>query len=328
MTLNNIEVLTILFLIYSFGGWLIETVLGIFENKKFVNRGFLLGPYCPIYGTGVILITLLLSRYSSDYIVLFFLSAILCGTLEYFTSYIMEKLFNARWWDYSNMKYNINGRICLETLVLFGFAGIFIISFLNPFFASIVLNLPTILLHIFSATILICILIDCIISFNVMNSIKNIKRTVSSQIKDNTEDISKNVREILMQKSLPYRRFISAFPQAFADKIKEGKAKLEKAKENFSEVKEKVIDNITEAKERVVDNLNETKEKVIDNLAETKERVVDNLNETKEKVKEDFSEAKEKFKETANNKILNIKEITNYKIENIKKKNSHSNKNG
>lgn len=77
----------------------------------------MIGPYCPIYGWGALAITILLKRYIDDWIVLLFMSIITCGILEYATSYVMEKLFHARWWDYSRRKYNINGRVCLETLI-------------------------------------------------------------------------------------------------------------------------------------------------------------------------------------------------------------------
>ena len=71
------------------------------EAKKIINRGFMIGPYCPIYGWGALAITILLKRYIDDWIVLLFMSIITCGILEYATSYVMEKLFHARWWDYS-----------------------------------------------------------------------------------------------------------------------------------------------------------------------------------------------------------------------------------
>jgi len=106
-----------LFFIYAILGWIIETTLVSIEKKKFVNRGFLIGPYCPIYGFGGLAITILLKNYTKDPIVLFLMAVIICACLEYFTSYIMEKLFKARWWDYSKKKYNINGRICLETII-------------------------------------------------------------------------------------------------------------------------------------------------------------------------------------------------------------------
>ena len=129
-----IQIHFLLFLIYSFGGWFLESVGGILNVKKFVNRGFLIGPYCPIYGIGVICFTLLLSDYKNDLVVLFFLSMLVAGILEYLTSYFMEKLFNARWWDYSKNKFNINGRICLETMIFFGICGCLFLTILNPFF--------------------------------------------------------------------------------------------------------------------------------------------------------------------------------------------------
>ena len=106
--IREIEMYIMLFFIYSLAGWLIEMIPATIREKKFVDRGFLVGPYCPIYGCGVILITLLLQKYADDVVVSFFLSVIICGTLEYLTSYFMEKIFKARWWDYSNNKFNIN----------------------------------------------------------------------------------------------------------------------------------------------------------------------------------------------------------------------------
>ena len=89
-----------------------ETTSISIRNKKFVNRGFLIGPVCPIYGYGVVLVSLLLQKYQNDIIVTFFMSIIICGFLEYFTSYFMEIIFKARWWDYSNIKWNLDGYIC------------------------------------------------------------------------------------------------------------------------------------------------------------------------------------------------------------------------
>lgn len=253
-----IEKLFLLFLIYSFLGWLIETIGGLITSKKFVNRGFLLGPYCPIYGTGVILITLLLSKYKEDPITLFFFSGLLCGTLEYVTSYIMEKVFKSRWWDYSKMRFNINGRICLETLVLFALAGLLIFGVTNPFLESLLVKIPAFIAHIISGTLLVFFIADCIFSLNIMNSIKNIKINVTNQIKDNTDEISERVKAIIMEKSASYRRLIVAFPQAFASKIKAGKEKIEKTaekvKERAQDMKEKAIDSINENKKKFARN--------------------------------------------------------------------------
>ena len=83
---NSVEMYIMIFFTYSFFGWFMESVGGILKEKRFINRGFLIGPYCPVYGTGVVLITLLLNKYTNDIPVLFFLAILICGVLEYLTS--------------------------------------------------------------------------------------------------------------------------------------------------------------------------------------------------------------------------------------------------
>ena len=120
-----------IFLIYSFIGWIVEVSAFLIQDHKFVNRGFFIGPVVPIYGTGGILITLLLTKYQSDPVTLFCMAVVVCSILEYFTSYVMEKLFKTRWWDYSNKKFNINGRICLTNLLFFGLMGLVMVYLVN-----------------------------------------------------------------------------------------------------------------------------------------------------------------------------------------------------
>lgn len=187
----NIEIYFMLFIIYSILGWAMESTLVAIENRKFVNRGFLIGPYCPIYGVGVVSVTLLLSRFSNNIILLFILSTILCGFLEYFTSYIMEKIFHARWWDYTHKKININGRVCLENLLAFGILSVLLICFVNPWIFNKLYVIPRNILHYLSAALFLIYITDMCISFKVILNFKN----VTKQAKDNTEEISKKVRE-------------------------------------------------------------------------------------------------------------------------------------
>ena len=111
----------LLFFTASFLGWCMEVICKLIQFGRFINRGFLIGPWCPIYGFGTVLITLLLSKFTDDPLAVFALAMLLCGTLEYLTSYIMEKAFHARWWDYSAKKFNLNGRVCalLSAVLLF-----------------------------------------------------------------------------------------------------------------------------------------------------------------------------------------------------------------
>ena len=261
--LITIQKLFMMFLIYSFSGWIIEVIGELIKSKKFVNRGFLIGPICPVYGFGAILITILLSHYSNDYFVIFGLSIILCGVLEYFTSYILEKLFNARWWDYSNERFNIKGRICLDNLLLFGIAGIVIISFINPFLNKILDSLPKNIMNIVFYITFITFIIDTIVSLSIINKIRNISKSVTTQFKDNTEEISKKVREKILEQSAVYRRILEAFPHAFADRVKHSKEKIvhvaNEIKTNAIEVKDKTITNINNVKEKANYSVNKSK---------------------------------------------------------------------
>ena len=104
----DFRIFFLLFIIYSFSGWFIEVISKLIIDKKFVNRGFLIGPYCPIYGIGCMTMVILLTRYLDDIFTLFIMCILLFSILEYLTSYIMEKLFKARWGDYTHFKFNIN----------------------------------------------------------------------------------------------------------------------------------------------------------------------------------------------------------------------------
>ena len=124
----------LIFIMFSVVGWISEVLyVGIFHEHKFVNRGFLYGPICPVYGFGGVVILLLPPSLYNTWVPLFFASMILCTAVEYLVSWIMEKMFHARWWDYSHYKFNINGRICLLNSVLFGFMGLGVIHFVYPY---------------------------------------------------------------------------------------------------------------------------------------------------------------------------------------------------
>ncbi len=206
--LHTVEIYFLLFFIYSILGWIMEVTAKLVRERKFINRGFLIGPYCPIYGYGVLLMTFFLRKYQDDIAATFIFSILICGTLEYFTSYFMEKFFHARWWDYSNKKFNINGRVCLETLIPFGTIGCLIIYITNPIILNILDKLPNLAVHIISALLFVGYISDNIISCKIILNLKE----VSVAVKDNTEEISQKVKNIISNKSLFHRRLVKAFP--------------------------------------------------------------------------------------------------------------------
>lgn len=198
------------FIIYSFIGWLLEVVCKLFELKRFVNRGFLLGPLCPIYGFGVLGIIILIGNETKDILAVFLKSILICSILEYFTSYLMEKLFKARWWDYSKRKYNINGRICLETMIPFGLLGSIVIYIIHPSIQKLASFIPKQIMLILISIIFILFIIDVIISFNIMNKIK---KEIKKQKLDNTELIKKKIITWLDSNSKIYKHIKNAFPK-------------------------------------------------------------------------------------------------------------------
>lgn len=206
----DIRIVFLLFIIYSFIGWVIEVIDAYIKTGKFVNRGFLIGPYCPVYGIGCTLMIILLSKYLDDIVVLFFMCIVTFSILEYMTSFAMEKLFKARWWDYSNKRFNINGRICLETMIPFGLGGVFIMYVVNPVIMYVLTSMPDILLTIFSIVIGILYTLDLCVSVKV---ISNLKMTARNIKKDSTIEITRKVKEILSNKNYIKRRLIKAFPK-------------------------------------------------------------------------------------------------------------------
>ena len=204
----DLKVLFLLFIVYSITGWIIEVIATYPDTKCFVNRGFLIGPYCPIYGNCAIAMIFLLHNVTNP-ILLFVLSILICSVGEYVTSYAMEKIFHARWWDYSKNKFNLNGRICLVNSLAFGVLGLLLIKFVNPFVVGLITNLSPAMMNVLFYTILTLFIIDNVISFKVIFKIKNM--SIKYVHLDNTKEITEKVKKILSNNILAKRLF-KAFP--------------------------------------------------------------------------------------------------------------------
>lgn len=278
----SIKIYFFLFLIYATIGWLIEVVGQLIKVKKFVNRGFMIGPYCPIYGVGGVLISIILKDYVSNPFVLFCVAIVICGALEYLTSYIMEKVFKARWWDYSKNKFNINGRICLETLIPFGILGCVIMYVSNPIFIYLLNMIPENILNVLFYVLSSIYLIDLVISFAIIFGLRKTVKTVNTDNpSDNTEEITKQVKEILRNKGVLNRRLIDAFPKVSIEKVKQ------KIKEKTVQVKENVAKVKDEATEKIKESAAKVKETTIKAKEETAEKIKEGANKVKKSLKKD-----------------------------------------
>lgn len=275
----------LLFLLYSFAGWVMETAWVSWCNKKLVDRGFLIGPYCPIYGCGAILIILFLKRFSYSPVLLFLSTVVLCGGLEYFASWCMEKVFKARWWDYSNRKFNIKGRVCLRNLIAFGIMGLAVIYIINPYFEIWIEYLDEKQINILALLLWTIFIMDFVVSTIVVYGFRKVTEKVNREkVTDNTEQITKMVRELLSQRSIFHRRFINAYPKLEAIKIK------------IKEIKTKIEDVTNDAKDIVIDKVNDAKDVMTEKTAEIKNTIEKGTRKAKLKIYLGKKQLKETFK--------------------------------
>lgn len=251
----------LLFFVSSIIGWCMEVVCKLIQFRRFINRGFLIGPYCPIYGFGAVLVTALLSRYADSPVAVFVLAMVVSGILEYLTSFVMEKLFHARWWDYSQKRFNLNGRVCANTLIPFGLMGLMLIYVVKPFFFGWFATLPDLLLNILCYGLIAILAVDTALSSHVLSKIRQNANHVQG---DSTEDITRAVRARLAQEGALVRRTLRAFPYAklysqdLQQKLKqqrqalqrEMKAAREKTRQDIRQREEKLRADVAALKEK------------------------------------------------------------------------------
>lgn len=130
------------FFVYGFLGWCTEVIFAAFKQHRFVNRGFLNGPICPIYGVGVTLVIACLEAFQSNLLLLYISSVILVTVLEGVTGWAMDKLFHSKWWDYSKLPFNIGGYVCLLFSLIWGVACVFIVYFVHPLIHQVLSLIP------------------------------------------------------------------------------------------------------------------------------------------------------------------------------------------
>ncbi len=201
----------VLFFIYSFLGYLLEVVaVSITEKKLVFSRGYLIGPFIPIYAFGALFMLATLSKYQNDLIVLFVMSMISCCILEFFTSYIMEKIFKLRWWDYSDKLFNVNGRICLSNGVGFGIAGVCTIKFINPLLVKFLGFFSNKLIIVFGIIFFVILFSDFIFStFTILKLQIDTSKYINI---DATAKVKEEVMKSLNKYRIFHNRLFGAFP--------------------------------------------------------------------------------------------------------------------
>lgn len=240
-----------IFIIYAFIGWCTEVSYAALDQGVFVNRGFLNGPYCPIYGCGVLIVIVVLTPLKGNLLILFLGSVLMTSILEYFTGYILEKVFHNKWWDYSDIPFNIKGYICLKFSILWGLACSFIMLVLHPVIFGFIKIIPKTLGIILLVILISAFAADCIVTvstilkFNkrlkVMNEVAAKLKVISNEIGENIYD---NVSEVIEKKAAftenmenSYQKINGSFQQSLEAK----KAEYDELNKKYKELAEKKV---------------------------------------------------------------------------------------
>lgn len=193
------------FISYSILGWFYETILCSVMQRKFINRGFLNGPYCPIYGSGALLVITLLGRITNP-LILFLVSAVVTCALEYLTSYVMEKLFHARWWDYSNRPLNINGRVCLLGAIVFGAFSVLLVLLVHPAVCKLTDKIPLIIRYIMAVVLCLVLLFDCISTVLALSNFQKKIEYIASLLEEKRHSTAEKLRSSAIHNALQRRK--------------------------------------------------------------------------------------------------------------------------
>ena len=233
------------FIIYSVLGWMAETVYCSVPKGHFVERGFLRGPLCPIYGAGAVIILRALEPYIDNIPVLFILGLILTSLLEYITSFLMEKIFHMRWWDYSEHRFHINGRVCLLNSTLFGLLCVVLTEVIHPPIEDLIRRLPDPALFVIAAILFALFIADTIVSVRATILLKNHLeklREIEEQLrlrveehKEKREEQKEKIKEQLETSADRLKERIVESGDEFKEHVETGKAKRKEIREQRTE---------------------------------------------------------------------------------------------
>ncbi|MGN8961866.1 putative ABC transporter permease [Bariatricus sp. HCP28S3_D3] len=287
--MTELYFIALYFFVYGFLGWCTEVAFAAWKEHRFVNRGFLNGPICPVYGIGVTLVVHFLSPYRSNLIILYITSTILVTALEWLTGFILERVFHNKWWDYSNVPLNLNGYVCLLFSLIWGVACVLIVDFIHPVIHKLLLYIPVIV----GVIILIILGIGMFADLYVTASgiLKMNKRLAAMQeIADELHEISDKIGENI------YKNTIAAMEtqDAIKDSVTE---KQEELKDSFTAKQEEFKDSLAAKQMEFKDSFALKQEEILGNLTERREEISETLDTVSDELKERIASLRKHYSE-------------------------------
>lgn len=238
---QNFYELVWIFIIYAFLGWCTEVAYAAVDTGKFVNRGFLNGPYCPIYGCGIVIVVSILTPIKDNLFILFFGSLLLTTVLEFLTGFLLEKIFHNKWWDYSDYPFNIKGYVCLKFSLYWGLACTFVMDIIHPMIYKLISILPFVAGVIILLVIMVIFTTDIVISVLTilklnqrLKSMDDIAKRIHNISDEIGEKVYKNVSTV-MDKSEEFQTSREDFLAKIEQNVQTIKSNLETRKDVLSE---------------------------------------------------------------------------------------------
>lgn len=281
-----------IFFVYAFLGWCTEVSYAALRTGKFVNRGFLNGPVCPIYGCGVVVVLAGLEPLKGNFVLLFLGSVVLTSVLELTTGFVLEKLFRQRWWDYSDKPFNLGGYICLEFSIMWGFACLFVVDILHPsieFFIRLIPHtLGWVLLGLFSAAMAVDLAATVRTIAKLNRQLDQIDQ-LARRLKTASNEFGENLADRVLEA---------------AERSADWKEDWEAAAEEWSQRRAEFQVQLAQRKERLEGELAQKREQMEDELRQHAQEQAVRLQEGHDKARAELDAWREKLQSQLDSRVF------------------------
>ena len=281
-----------IFFLYAFLGWCTEVSYAALRTGKFVNRGFLNGPVCPIYGCGVVVVLAGLEPLKGNFVLLFLGSVVLTSALEWATGFVLEKLFRQRWWDYSDKPFNLGGYICLEFSIMWGLACLFVVDILHPsieFFIRLIPHtLGWVLLGLFSAAMAVDLAATVRTIAKLNRQLDQIDQ-LARRLKTASNEFGENLADRVLEA---------------AERSADWKEDWEAAAEEWSQRRAEFQVQLAQRKEHMEDELAQKREQMEDGLRQHAQEQAVRLQEGHDKARAELDAWREKLQTQLDSRVF------------------------
>ena len=248
------------FFIYSFIGWVWECCFVSVRKRRWVNRGFMYGPMLPIYGFGALAVLISTIRVRDSIPLIFLFGMVGATLLEYVTGAVMERLFNVKYWDYSNQKFNLNGYICLTSSLGWGLFSVLLVKFVHVPIEGAVLKIPTIIAEGIAFVLTVAAAVDVTQSFNDAMDLKRILAQL--------EESKKQIRKIQEKLKVASEEFVEDYRQRAGEFVEDYRRRVEEHVEDYRGRAEEMAEDYKKLAEEQMDSYRQRAEEMVEGYKE------------------------------------------------------------